>query len=247
MSTEYSPYTSNDYEPKKTKTPIWKIVIAVYIIFWILVGAVTSCGNEEPEATPDETEQAVSNAQEEVTNELEEETETSGLGEPVGDVVFVPIEVTEDEPEELPSETTEPEIEENPSTEAPVETQPAVVETVVETPETTTPVVEPPPIVSDPIVSDPVVTPPVVDDPLSGGQTDTPTYVDPLYQEPTYQEPVVDMPVGTNYVKNINSYVFHYDWCESVGRMSEKNKQFYTGTRDEIIAQGFSACQNCNP
>ena len=50
-----------------------------------------------------------------------------------------------------------------------------------------------------------------------------------------------------DYVLNTNSEKFHYPTCPSVGLMSEKNKQFFIGTRDEVIEQGFDPCQNCNP
>lgn len=49
------------------------------------------------------------------------------------------------------------------------------------------------------------------------------------------------------YVLNTNTGKFHYPECNSVDRMSEKNKQTVTATRDEIIAQGYEPCGNCNP
>lgn len=50
-----------------------------------------------------------------------------------------------------------------------------------------------------------------------------------------------------DYVLNTNSEKFHYPTCSSVSLMSEKNKRFFVGTRDEAIEQGFDPCQNCNP
>lgn len=50
-----------------------------------------------------------------------------------------------------------------------------------------------------------------------------------------------------NYVLNTNSHRFHYPDCSSVSRMSEKNKQVFEGTRDEIIAMGYTPCGQCNP
>jgi len=65
------------------------------------------------------------------------------------------------------------------------------------------------------------------------------------------QAPVVvpddDQPVGTDYVLNTNTKKFHYPSCRSVKEMSEKNKSFYTGTRDEVIAMGYDPCGNCHP
>lgn len=50
-----------------------------------------------------------------------------------------------------------------------------------------------------------------------------------------------------DYVLNTNSKKFHYPSCSSVKQMSEKNKAYYTGTRDEIIAMGYDPCGNCHP
>lgn len=61
-------------------------------------------------------------------------------------------------------------------------------------------------------------------------------------------EPVPEPePVGTNYILNTNTKKFHYPSCGSVNRMKESNKQYYTGTRDNIIAMGYSPCGNCHP
>ncbi len=50
-----------------------------------------------------------------------------------------------------------------------------------------------------------------------------------------------------DYVLNTNTKKFHYPSCSSVTRMSEKNKAFHTGTRDEVIAMGYAPCGSCNP
>lgn len=49
------------------------------------------------------------------------------------------------------------------------------------------------------------------------------------------------------YVLNTNTKKFHYPTCSSVDDMAEKSKQEYTGTRDEVIAQGYDPCKRCNP
>lgn len=59
--------------------------------------------------------------------------------------------------------------------------------------------------------------------------------------------PIPAAPVGTEYVLNTNTHKFHYPGCSSVSQMSEKNKLFYTGTRDEVIAMGYDPCGRCNP
>lgn len=52
---------------------------------------------------------------------------------------------------------------------------------------------------------------------------------------------------GIDYVLNTNTKKFHYPSCSSVKKMSEKNKGFYTGTREEVIAMGYDPCGNCHP
>ena len=49
------------------------------------------------------------------------------------------------------------------------------------------------------------------------------------------------------YVLNTNSKKFHLPTCDSVSKMSEKNRQNYTGSRDELIAEGYTPCGSCNP
>ena len=49
------------------------------------------------------------------------------------------------------------------------------------------------------------------------------------------------------YILNTNTGKFHIPSCYSVKRMNEENKQTYTGSRDDLISQGYSPCKNCNP
>lgn len=58
----------------------------------------------------------------------------------------------------------------------------------------------------------------------------------------TTEEPAV-----MEYVLNTNSMKFHYPDCSSVADMSAKNREGYTGTREDLIAQGYSPCGACNP
>lgn len=50
-----------------------------------------------------------------------------------------------------------------------------------------------------------------------------------------------------DYILNKNTDKFHYTWCYSVDQMKEKNKVYFTGTRQEVINKGYSPCGNCNP
>ena len=72
-----------------------------------------------------------------------------------------------------------------------------------------------------------------------------------LEQEAAQQEPQEEFSTPAeninDYVGNLNSKKFHYSWCDSVLRMSEGNKYYFSGTRDEMIQKGYKPCQNCNP
>lgn len=50
-----------------------------------------------------------------------------------------------------------------------------------------------------------------------------------------------------DYVLNTNTRKFHVPGCGSVETIKEKNKQYYTGGREEIIERGYSPCKCCNP
>ncbi len=50
-----------------------------------------------------------------------------------------------------------------------------------------------------------------------------------------------------DYIANKNTGKFHYTWCKSVDDMKEKNKLYFTGTREEIVDLGYKPCKNCNP
>lgn len=50
-----------------------------------------------------------------------------------------------------------------------------------------------------------------------------------------------------SYVVNKNTKVFHYSYCSSVQKMSDKNKQYIEKTRDNMINDGYTPCKICNP
>ncbi len=54
-------------------------------------------------------------------------------------------------------------------------------------------------------------------------------------------------PQGMDYILNTSTKKFHDPTCGSVKQMKESNKQVYTGSRDEVIAQGYDPCKKCNP
>lgn len=50
-----------------------------------------------------------------------------------------------------------------------------------------------------------------------------------------------------SYILNTNNKKFHYEDCSSVTQMKKENKQEYTGTRADLIRQGYEPCGNCTP
>ena len=50
-----------------------------------------------------------------------------------------------------------------------------------------------------------------------------------------------------DFVLNKSSKKFHKPSCKSVAKMSEKNREYYSGSRDDLIAKGYKPCGSCNP
>ncbi len=49
------------------------------------------------------------------------------------------------------------------------------------------------------------------------------------------------------YILNLSSRKFHLPDCSGAEDIKEENRQEYTGTREALIAQGYSPCGRCNP
>ncbi len=54
-------------------------------------------------------------------------------------------------------------------------------------------------------------------------------------------------PISGVYILNTNSMRFHRPKCNSVPRISEKNRLDYTGPREALLEQGYIPCGNCHP
>lgn len=50
-----------------------------------------------------------------------------------------------------------------------------------------------------------------------------------------------------DYVLNTNSHKFHKPSCKSAQNIKEENRQEFTGSRDDLLAQGYEPCKNCDP
>lgn len=79
-----------------------------------------------------------------------------------------------------------------------------------------------------------------VETPAPQPETDTAVQITP-------ESSVSQESQGITYVLNTNTMKFHYPTCSSVDDMKEKNKQIYTGSREEVINMGYVPCKRCNP
>ena len=159
-----------------------------------------------------------------VTAEVDEELENVSVGEEVE--IMAEASPTEEkevtkglvaEPTATPESTPEP--------------TPEPTATPTPTPEpTSTPEPTPKPTATPAPTPEPTVTP--VRTPEST--------IEPVIERASVQE-------GTDYILNKNTKKFHYPDCRSVKQMKEKNKKYYTGTRDECISMGYDPCGNCEP
>ena len=78
----------------------------------------------------------------------------------------------------------------------------------------------------------------------------TPT--EPEVTEPEVTEPpATEAPSGGNeecdYILNTKSMKFHEPECEWAQKINYKNREEYTGSREDLIEQGYEPCGGCNP
>lgn len=64
---------------------------------------------------------------------------------------------------------------------------------------------------------------------------------------PSTQAPTETEPTGQTYVLNTNTHKFHYPTCSSADDIKASNRKEYTGSREDVIAQGYVPCKRCNP
>lgn len=56
-----------------------------------------------------------------------------------------------------------------------------------------------------------------------------------------------ETPAQTTYILNTSSHKFHLPDCSSAGSISPANREEYTGSREDLIDQGYSPCGQCKP
>ena len=73
------------------------------------------------------------------------------------------------------------------------------------------------------------------------GDTELPQ-TDPI--TPPQTPPASDI---ASYILNVNSKKFHKPTCSGAASIKEENRQDYTGTRQDLIDEGYSPCGTCKP
>lgn len=61
------------------------------------------------------------------------------------------------------------------------------------------------------------------------------------------EEETTEGDTEVKYIANTKTKKFHYPDCSSVKDMKESNKLYFTGTREELIEQGYQPCKRCDP
>lgn len=61
------------------------------------------------------------------------------------------------------------------------------------------------------------------------------------------EEPQQPDTISETYILNTNSRKFHRPDCSSASQISDANREEYTGTREELIEQGYTPCGYCKP
>ena len=61
------------------------------------------------------------------------------------------------------------------------------------------------------------------------------------------EEPQQPDTISETYILNTNSRKFHRPDCSFASQISDANREEYTGTREELVEQGYTPCGYCNP
>ena len=68
----------------------------------------------------------------------------------------------------------------------------------------------------------------------------------PATTEPATEPQETTAPVRT-YILNTSSKKFHKANCSNAKNIAEENREEFSGTRQEVIDQGYEPCGSCNP
>lgn len=79
-------------------------------------------------------------------------------------------------------------------------------------------------------------------------ETPAQTVTEPVGEDSgTTESTQTQAPQEVTYILNTNSHKFHLPDCSGAASMSAANRQEYTGSREDLIAQGYTPCKQCNP
>lgn len=210
--------SNKETKQKKPKKPFFK-----KWWFWVvLVGIIFSIATGKNADTEEGTTPQTDIEQVDPASKLEQET-TQELEKEESDSVTKQeeSEVSSEEPKEETEEPKEETVDESPVDNEKKE-EPASVETKP---------VDNKPVETNPVKENPVETEPVVTQPA------------PVTPKPDQKEE----PVSKTYVLNTSTMRFHNPGCSSVKDIKDYNKETFTGSRDDLIAQGYKSCGRCHP
>lgn len=102
-----------------------------------------------------------------------------------------------------------------------------------------------------PTTEPPTTEPPATEPPTAAPTTtEPPTTVPPTTQPPSTVPPTeqpTENPAIKEYVLNTNTMKFHKPNCRFVKTINESHRQYFTGTREEVLKMGYEPCGNCHP
>lgn len=79
-------------------------------------------------------------------------------------------------------------------------------------------------------------------------ETPAETVTEPVWEDGgTTENTQIQATEEATYILNTNSHKFHLPDCSGAASISDANRQEYTGSREDLIAQGYAPCKQCNP
>lgn len=63
----------------------------------------------------------------------------------------------------------------------------------------------------------------------------------------SWEDGQVPVSKKTTYILNISTQKFHKEDCSSVKSISPENRKKYSGSREDLLADGYTACGQCKP
>jgi hypothetical protein len=77
--------------------------------------------------------------------------------------------------------------------------------------------------------------------------TTPPATTTPQPTEPPTEAPTEAVPTTNSYVLNTSTHKFHKPTCGDVEKISPENYDTFSGSREDVISQGYDPCGHCNP